>query len=57
MRLNRVRTIKCGRYQSPIITLLGDSNITHEAGPEYVDAGRNGMIPWMAMVPPMPTAR
>ena len=24
---------------APVITLLGDSNITHEAGPEYVDAG------------------
>ena len=24
---------------APVITLLGDANITHEAGPEYVDAG------------------
>ena len=34
-----------------------DANITHEAGPEYVDAGHGGMIPWMAMVRPMPMAR
>ena len=27
--------------QAPIITLLGDSNITHEAGTAYIDAGAN----------------
>ena len=34
-----VRTINVVDSDAPIITLLGDSNITHEAGPEYVDAG------------------
>ncbi|MDG1173156.1 MAG: DUF5011 domain-containing protein, partial [Opitutales bacterium] len=27
--------------QAPIITLLGDSNITHEAGTAYIDSGAN----------------
>ena len=34
-----VRTIQVVDSQAPVITLIGDSNITHEAGPEYVDAG------------------
>ena len=34
-----VRTINVVDSQAPVITLIGDSNITHEAGPEYVDAG------------------
>ena len=34
-----VRTINVVDSDAPVITLLGDSNITHEAGPEYVDAG------------------
>ena len=36
-----VRTIHVADNDAPIITLLGDANITHEAGPEYVDAGAN----------------
>ena len=36
-----VRTIHVVDNDAPIITLLGDANITHEAGPEYVDAGAN----------------
>ena len=34
-----VRTIHVVDSDAPVITLLGDANITHEAGPEYVDAG------------------
>ena len=34
-----VRTIQVIDSDAPVITLLGDANITHEAGPEYVDAG------------------
>ena len=34
-----VRRIQVVDQDAPVITLLGDSNITHEAGPEYVDAG------------------
>ena len=34
-----VRTIRVVDQDAPTITLLGDANITHEAGPEYVDAG------------------
>ena len=34
-----VRTINVVDSNAPIITLLGDTNVTHEAGPEYVDAG------------------
>jgi putative intracellular protease/amidase len=34
-----LRTINVVDSDTPVITLLGDSNITHEAGPEYVDAG------------------
>ena len=34
-----VRTIRVVDQDAPTIALLGDANITHEAGPEYVDAG------------------
>ena len=34
-----VRTIRVVDHDAPTIALLGDANITHEAGPEYVDAG------------------
>ena len=36
-----VRTIQVVDNAEPVITLLGDSNITHEAGGIYVDAGAN----------------
>ena len=52
-----VRTIQVIDSDAPVITLLGDANITHEAGPEYVDAGASGMIPWMVMVRPIPMVR
>ena len=42
----------------PIITLLGDTNITHEAGQCICRCGGTaGMTPWMAMGPPMPMVR
>ena len=34
-----VRTIEVVDNDAPVITLLGDTNVTHEAGAEYVDAG------------------
>ena len=34
-----VRTVNVVDSDAPVITLLGDSNITHEAGGIYVDAG------------------
>ena len=34
-----VRTIRVVDHDAPTIALLGDANVTHEAGPEYVDAG------------------
>ena len=35
-----VRTIRVVDHDAPTIALLGDANITHEAGPEYVDGKR-----------------
>ena len=35
------RSVNVIDVDAPIITLLGDANITHEAGPEYVDTGAN----------------
>ena len=34
-----VRTINVVDSDAPVITLLGDANITHEAGSVYTDAG------------------
>ena len=36
-----VRTINVVDSDAPVITLLGDANITHEAGELYTDAGAN----------------
>ena len=36
-----VRTIHVVDSDAPVITLLGDANITHEAGELYTDAGAN----------------
>ena len=52
-----VRTINVVDSDAPVITLLGDANITHEAGSVYTDAGHSGMIRWMVMGLPMPMDR
>ena len=36
-----VRTIRVLDHDAPTIALLGDTNVTHEAGPEYVDVLRD----------------